>query len=113
MHKAQDFLINRIAGKAQDGPWPKVWFSAGLADEVWDELSSEKRKPVNKGGKMVNMWVNSGGRRNEALDCLVYSLTIHRALQPDIMDPEQWDKELERRAAEGAAKQMPSEQGYF
>ena len=107
-HKAKNWIVNRIAGKAQDGPWPKVWFSAGLSDEVFAELSAEKRVYDSRKGRHI--WKGTG--RNEALDCLVYSLAIHRAINPDILDPEAWDAELEARAERGGKRLTMKERGY-
>ena len=109
VHKAKDWLVSRIAGKKQDGgPWPKVWFSSGLADEVFEELSAEKR--VYDARRQRHIWKATG--RNEALDCLVYSFAIHRAIRPDILDPEAWEKELEARAERGGKRLTMKERGY-
>lgn len=52
-----------------------------ICDEsVLQQLTTERKKPVIVKGQRVLRW-DSGNRRNEALDCLVYALTALRISQ--------------------------------
>ena len=98
-HKTKDFIVGRIAGTKQEGEWPKVAFNSDLPNEVYEELSAEKRVMEYRAGRHRQMW-KAVRARNEALDTAVYAYGVHKIYRPDILTPEAWQKELERRAEE-------------
>ena len=64
-------LMNLMLSSEADNAPVKLRFSSTLPSEYFEQLSAEELKPA--GGKLV--WrLKKGQKRNEALDCLVYSM---------------------------------------
>lgn len=64
-------LLNLMLSTEADNAPVKLRFSSSLPTDYFEQLSAEELKPA--GGKLV--WrLKKGQRRNESLDCLVYSM---------------------------------------
>lgn len=64
-------LLNLMLSSEADNAPVKLRFSSTLLSDYFEQLSAEELKPA--GGKLV--WrLKKGQKRNEALDCLVYSM---------------------------------------
>lgn len=64
-------LLNHMLGDNPEQAPTQLHFSSSLPHDYFEQLTAEELKP--HGGKL--MWkLKKGQRRNEALDCLVYSL---------------------------------------
>jgi phage terminase large subunit GpA-like protein len=64
-------LLNLMLSSEADNAPVKLRFSSTLPSDYFEQLSAEELKPA--GGKLV--WrLKKGQKRNEALDCLVYSM---------------------------------------
>lgn len=59
----------------------QIRFGAGLDDEYYAQLASERRILKYTRGRPVRLWQRRPGMRAEALDCLTYSLAAHAMVQ--------------------------------
>lgn len=57
-----------------------IHFHAGLQQEYFDQLTSEKLRTRYVRGYATREWVKKSGSRNEALDCFVYALAAMQSL---------------------------------
>jgi phage terminase large subunit GpA-like protein len=65
-----------------------IRFSNSLDEEYFIQLTSERREVHYKQGRPEIQFVPVGGRKQEALDCMVYAQAIKRVMRFD------WDKRL-------------------
>jgi len=61
----------------------RVHFPHHLGLDYFKQVVSERIKIEVKSGRPVPKWVLPGGRRNEALDCLVGNMAVRVSLSPD------------------------------
>ncbi|HBP0792158.1 phage terminase large subunit family protein, partial [Pseudomonas aeruginosa] len=76
------------------------------------QITAEKKKPVMAKGVRVLRW-DSGGRRNEALDCFVYALAALRISQQRFgLDLDQLERVRVDPVPEPVAQQQPSNDNH-
>ncbi|HEK2365934.1 TPA: phage terminase large subunit family protein, partial [Pseudomonas aeruginosa] len=76
------------------------------------QITAEKKKPVMAKGVRVLRW-DSGGRRNEALDCFVYALAALRISQQRFgLDLDQLERARVDPVPEQVAQQQPSNENH-
>ncbi|ELT0882343.1 phage terminase large subunit family protein [Pseudomonas aeruginosa] len=76
------------------------------------QITAEKKKPVMAKGVRVLRW-DSGGRRNEALDCFVYALAALRISQQRFgLDLDQLERVRVDPMPEPVAQQQPSNDNH-
>jgi phage terminase large subunit GpA-like protein len=61
----------------------RVHFPATLDLGYFEQLVSERVKIEFRGGRPVRRWIPAGGKRNEALDCLVGCMAVRQTLAVD------------------------------
>lgn len=59
-------------------------FSGKLSDMYFDQLTAERKIHKSQGGKPTSVWECPSGKRNEALDCWVYSMAALAIFNPNI-----------------------------
>ncbi len=86
-----------------------VDFPAGLDDDYFEQLTSEKRTPIiDRRGFTVYSWVKPRGVRNEQLDVMVYGQALATKLGWRVMTPAQWDRLAAAR--DGESESGPSDE---
>ena len=76
-YQAKETLMHRFH---EDG---RIILAKKLPKGVIPELMSERLEPVTVGGRKTMNWKTVPGQeRNEALDCSVYTLAMHRLMNP-------------------------------
>lgn len=80
-----------------------VDFPAGLDDDYYEQLTSEKRTPkIDRSGFAVYAWIKPRGQRNEQLDVMVYGQALAWRLGWRVMHDRHWDRLTAQREPEGA-----------
>jgi phage terminase large subunit GpA-like protein len=77
----KDMIYSRL--KIEEGPG-KIHFPDTLDETYFAQLTSEKRITEYHAGLPRSRWVLPQGRRNETLDCFVYSLAALNILNPNL-----------------------------
>lgn len=88
---AKTLLYGRLSVTA---PGPGyVHIPRAIADEVpdfWDQMTAERQVTTYRGGTAVKKWVKHAGKRNEALDCMVYALAAWYRVNGHRMSAAAW-----------------------
>ncbi|WP_343226961.1 phage terminase large subunit family protein [Pseudomonas fluorescens] len=88
-HKAKTLIDGRLRLKGS-GPGRMHWYSE-IRSDYYEQLTNEVLAPhARNPSKMV--WQKKAGRRNEALDCEVYSLHAARSLKTHLLRDHEWDQ---------------------
>ncbi|EMM6151767.1 phage terminase large subunit family protein [Enterobacter hormaechei] len=89
-------LLNHMLGDNPEQAPTQLHFSSSLPHDYFEQLTSEELKP--RGGRL--MWgLKKGQKRNEALDCLVYSM-IAREYAMTVLGTNQPYRKLRTHKAE-------------
>lgn len=88
-HKAKTLIDARLRLKGR-GPGRMHWYREIRAD-YFEQVTNEVLAPHPR-SPSVMVWQKKAGRRNEALDCEVYSLHAARSLKTHLLTDKEWDQ---------------------
>ncbi|VXC68820.1 Terminase GpA [Pseudomonas sp. 8Z] len=92
-HKAKSLIDGRLKLEGA-GPGRMHWYE-GVGQGYFEQLTNEVLAPHPR-NPTIKVWQKKAGRRNEALDCEVYSLHAARAKRTHLMKDSEW-QDLEHR----------------
>jgi len=91
-----------------------VDFPAGLDDDFYEQLTSEKRTPTtNRAGFTVHAWIKPRGQRNEQLDVAVYSQALATKIGWRVMTDEHWARLAAAREVDGATSDQAAPNEFW
>jgi phage terminase large subunit GpA-like protein len=85
-----------------------IHFHAGLQQEYFDQLTSEKLRTRYVRGYATREWVKKSGSRNEALDCFVYALAAMQSLYFRFNRKTIWDQLEKKLVKKRGLENMPA-----